>query len=44
MVAILMISAKLAPPGLPKITVFQNESYEVITSVLDVTTKFYYVT
>ena len=34
-----MISAKMATPGLPKITVFSNKVYDVITSVNDVTYK-----
>ena len=39
MVSILMMSAKLATPDLLKIKVFSNKSYEVITSVLNVTKK-----
>ena len=34
-----MISAKMAAPGFPKITVFQDTGYEVIISVDDVTKK-----
>ena len=34
-----MMSAKLAPPGLLKITAFWNKSYDVIISVDDVTNK-----
>ena len=37
MVATLMISAKLATPGLLKIKLFQNKDYDVISSVHDVT-------
>ena len=39
-VANLMMSAKMATPGLLKITVFWNKSYDVITLVHDVTNKF----
>ena len=39
MVVILMISAKMAIPGLLKITVFWNKGYDVIISVHDVTNK-----
>ena len=38
-VTILMISAKLATPGLLEIKVFRNKSYKVITSVHDITNK-----
>ena len=34
-----MMSAKLATPGLLKITVFWNKGYDVIISVDDVTNK-----
>ena len=34
-----MMSAKMATPGLLKITVFWNKSYDVIISVDDVTNK-----
>ena len=34
-----MMSTKLATPGLLKITVFWNKSYDVIISVDDVTNK-----
>ena len=34
-----MMSAKLATPGLPKITVFWNKGYDVITCVDDFTNK-----
>ena len=34
-----MMSTKMAPPGLIKITVFWNEGYDVITYVDDVTNK-----
>ena len=39
MVTILMMSAKMATPGLLKITVFWNKGYDVIISVDDVTNK-----
>ena len=39
MVAILMMSAKLATPGLLKIKVFWNKGYGIIISVLDVDNK-----
>ena len=39
LVIILMISAKIATPGLLKITVFWNKGYGVIISVDDVTKK-----
>ena len=39
MVAILMVSAKLATLGLFKIKLFWNKGYEVIISVHDVTIK-----
>ena len=39
MVIILMMSAKMATPGLLKITVFWNKGYDVIISVDDVTNK-----
>ena len=34
-----MMSAKMATPGPPKITVFWNKGYDVIISVDDVTNK-----
>ena len=34
-----MLSAKMAVPGLFKITVFWNKAYDVIISVYDVTNK-----
>ena len=34
-----MISAKMASPGLLKITVFWNKCYDVMVSVNDVTSK-----
>ena len=34
-----MMSAKVATPGLLKITVFWNKGYDVIISAHDVTTK-----
>ena len=39
LVIILMMSAKMATPGLLKITVFWNKGYDVIISVDDVTNK-----
>ena len=39
MVIILMMSAKMATPGLLKITVFWNKGYDVIIPVDDVTNK-----
>ena len=39
MVTILMMSAKMATPGLLKITVFWNKGYDVIIFVHDVTNK-----
>ena len=39
MVTILMMSAKMATPGLLKIKVFWNKGYYVIYSVYDVTNK-----
>ena len=39
MVTILMMSAKMATPGLLKITVFWNKGYDVIIPVDDVTNK-----
>ena len=39
MVTILMVSAKMATPGLLKIKVFWNKGYDVIISVHDVTNK-----
>ena len=39
MVTILMISTKIATPGLLKIRVFWNVGYEIIISVYDVTSK-----
>ena len=35
-----MMSAKVATPGLLKITVFWNKGYDVINPVNDVTSKF----
>ena len=34
-----MMSAKMATPGLLKITVFWNKGYDIIISVYDVTNK-----
>ena len=39
MVTILMISAKVATPGLRKIKVFRKKGYDVIIVVNDVTSK-----
>ena len=39
MVTVLMISTKLATPGLLKIKVFWSKGYDVIISVHDVTNK-----
>ena len=36
-----MMSAKMATPGLLKITVFWNKGYDFIITVDDVTNKFY---
>ena len=41
LVTILMISAKMASPGLLKIKVFWNKSYDVIASVHNVTNKIF---
>ena len=38
-VTVLMMSAKLAAPGLLKITIFQNKGYDVIILDYDVTNK-----
>ena len=43
MIAILMMSTKLATPGLLKIKVFWNKDYDAIIFVYDVT-NFYFVT
>ena len=40
MVTILMMSAKMATPGLLKIRVLWKKGYDVIISVSDVTNKF----
>ena len=42
-VKILMMSAKMATLGLPKLRVFWNKGYDVIISVHDATSKFYRV-
>ena len=39
MVTILMMSAKLATPGLLKIKIFRNKGYDVIIPDYDVTNK-----
>ena len=39
MVTILMMSAKLASPGLVEIKIFQKEGYDVIIPDFDVTSK-----
>ena len=41
MVKILMMSAKMATPALPKRNVFRNKGYYVMYSVYDVTNKFF---
>ena len=41
MVTILMVSAKMATPGLLKIKVFCYKGYDIIYSVHDVTNKFF---
>ena len=41
MVTILMMSAKLASPGLLKIKIFQNNSYDIIIPDYDVTNKIF---
>ena len=40
MITILLISAKMATPGLLTITVFWKKGYDVIISVHEVTNKF----
>ena len=44
MVAILMVSAKLATPGILKMEVFWNRDYDVTISVHDTTKKFHHMT
>ena len=47
MVTILVMPAKMATLGFPKIKVFlkfQNKDYEIIVSIHDVTAKFYNLT
>ena len=44
MVTILMMSAKMANPGLLQIKVIWNDGYEIITSAHDVPAKFYHLT
>ena len=44
MVETLMMSAKLATPGLLKRNVFGNKGYDVIISAKTSPTKFYHVT
>ena len=39
MVTILMMSAKLATPGLLKIKIFRNKGHDVIIPVYDITIK-----
>ena len=39
MVTVLMMSTKLATPGLDKIKIFQNKGYDVIVPDFDVTNK-----
>ena len=43
MVTILMISAKMATPGLLKLKDFWSKGYDVIIFVYDVTKKFYHL-
>ena len=43
MIIILMMSVKMATPGLFKITIFWNKGYDVIIPVHGVPTKFYHV-
>ena len=40
MVIILMMSAKLATPGIPKIKIFQNKYYDVIIPKCVVASKY----
>ena len=40
-VTMLMMSAKVATPGLLKITLYWNKGYDVITCVYDITNKFF---
>ena len=44
MVTILIMSAKLAIPGLLKTKIFQSKGYDIIIPDYDVQTKFYHVT
>ena len=44
MVKILMMSAKLATPGLLKIKIFKNKGYDFIIVDYDIPAKFYHVT
>ena len=39
MVTILMLTGKLATPGVPKIEIFQNKGYDVMVSDYDITNK-----
>ena len=39
MVTILMMSAKMDTPGLPKVNIFRKKGYAIIISVHDVTNK-----
>ena len=41
MVTILMMSAKMATLGLPKVKLFWNKGYDVIVSAHDVTSKIF---
>ena len=43
MVAILMMTVKLATPGLLKIKLFSNKDYDVIASVHDVTNTIHHL-
>ena len=40
MITILMVSAKMATPGLLKVKVLWNKVYDIIISVHDATNKF----
>ena len=44
MVTTLIMSAKLATPGLLKIKIFQNKGYDIIILTMTSTTKFYHMT
>ena len=44
MITILMMSSKLATPGLLKIKIFRNKDYDVIIPDCDAPIRFYHVT